>query len=72
VKYLTVWLSFSQGIVLFAHGSGSSRMSPRNRMVAKMLQDMGEWGGALSKITRGWWCACDAAKITVETIGSTS
>lgn len=26
------------GVVLFAHGSGSSRYSPRNRYVAKMLQ----------------------------------
>lgn len=30
-----------QGIVLFAHGSGSSRMSPRNRYVARMLTDAG-------------------------------
>jgi putative phosphoribosyl transferase len=29
----------AQGIVLFAHGSGSSRYSPRNRYVAKALQD---------------------------------
>lgn len=29
------------GIVLFAHGSGSSRNSPRNRFVARFLQDMG-------------------------------
>jgi dienelactone hydrolase len=28
----------SQGIVLFAHGSGSSRWSPRNRHVAAVLQ----------------------------------
>lgn len=27
------------GIVLFAHGSGSSRMSPRNRMVAAFLRE---------------------------------
>ena|SRR5436190_5676587 len=27
----------AQGIVLFAHGSGSSRFSPRNRHVARML-----------------------------------
>lgn len=34
-------LSISQdaeGIVIFAHGSGSSRHSPRNRYVARMLQ----------------------------------
>lgn len=29
------------GVVLFAHGSGSSRHSPRNRMVAKRLNDSG-------------------------------
>lgn len=28
-------------LVLFAHGSGSSRFSPRNRMVAQILQDAG-------------------------------
>ncbi|MGA2183698.1 MAG: dienelactone hydrolase family protein [Bryobacteraceae bacterium] len=31
----------SSGIVLFAHGSGSSRHSPRNRHVADMLQQGG-------------------------------
>lgn len=29
------------GIVLFAHGSGSSRLSPRNRYVAHILQSRG-------------------------------
>lgn len=29
------------GIVLFSHGSGSSRLSPRNNYVAKILQDHG-------------------------------
>jgi dienelactone hydrolase len=29
------------GIVLFAHGSGSSRLSPRNTYVAEILQDSG-------------------------------
>jgi len=29
------------GVVLFAHGSGSSRHSPRNRYVAKVLQEAG-------------------------------
>jgi putative phosphoribosyl transferase len=29
------------GLVLFAHGSGSSRMSPRNRSVARALNDAG-------------------------------
>lgn len=31
----------SSGIVLFAHGSGSSRHSPRNRMVARDFQEAG-------------------------------
>jgi putative phosphoribosyl transferase len=31
----------ARGIVLFAHGSGSSRQSPRNRYVAEMLQNAG-------------------------------
>ena len=31
----------AQGIVLFAHGSGSSRHSPRNRYVARTLQQAG-------------------------------
>ena len=31
----------SEGIVLFAHGSGSSRHSPRNRFVAEQLQGRG-------------------------------
>jgi pimeloyl-ACP methyl ester carboxylesterase len=29
------------GVVLFAHGSGSSRLSPRNRFVAELLQTQG-------------------------------
>ncbi len=35
----------ARGIVLFAHGSGSSRYSPRNRFVAEVLN--GEWLGTL-------------------------
>jgi len=31
----------AQGVVLFAHGSGSSRTSPRNRFVASMLERAG-------------------------------
>ncbi len=31
----------ARGLVLFAHGSGSSRFSPRNRMVAQALQVRG-------------------------------
>lgn len=31
----------ARGIILFAHGSGSSRFSPRNRYVARVLRDAG-------------------------------
>lgn len=31
----------AQGIVLFAHGSGSGRFSPRNQFVARVLNDAG-------------------------------
>jgi len=31
----------AQGVVIFAHGSGSSRYSPRNRYVAQVLQNEG-------------------------------
>jgi putative phosphoribosyl transferase len=31
----------AHGVVLFAHGSGSSRHSPRNRYIAQVLQDAG-------------------------------
>jgi len=31
----------ARGVVLFAHGSGSSRYSPRNRSVARSLNDQG-------------------------------
>ena len=31
----------AQGLVIFAHGSGSSRLSPRNRMVASQLAARG-------------------------------
>ena len=31
----------AKGVVLFAHGSGSGRMSPRNQYVARVLQEAG-------------------------------
>ena len=31
----------ADGVVLFAHGSGSSRLSPRNQFVARAIQDAG-------------------------------
>lgn len=34
-------VSHAQGVVLFAHGSGSSRHSPRNRFVARHLREGG-------------------------------
>ncbi len=47
------------GLVLFAHGSGSSRFSPRNRAVAKTLRDNAGMGtllfeepGALDEVAR--------------------
>src|SRR5919201_1966783 len=33
--------SGASGVVIFAHGSGSGRKSPRNRLVAETLQDAG-------------------------------
>lgn len=33
--------SSAEGIILFAHGGGSSRFSPRNRFVARFLQQQG-------------------------------
>jgi len=39
---LTVpWGAYARGIVAFAHGSGSSRLSPRNRQVASALNEAG-------------------------------
>jgi putative phosphoribosyl transferase len=35
------WPSQASGVVLFAHGSGSSRLSPRNRFVADRLRVAG-------------------------------
>ena len=33
------WPEEARGVVLFAHGSGSSRLSPRNRHVARLLNE---------------------------------
>jgi putative phosphoribosyl transferase len=32
---------YARGLILFAHGSGSSRLSPRNKLVARILRDAG-------------------------------
>ncbi len=46
------------GVVLFAHGSGSSRHSPRNRYVAGVLQRAG-----LATLTSlQFWRTCEATK----------
>jgi putative phosphoribosyl transferase len=37
----------AQGVVVFAHGSGSSRLSPRNREVAAVLSSTGRLGTLL-------------------------
>jgi len=41
------------GLVIFAHGSGSSRLSPRNRQVAAALQSAGCATLLLDLLTRG-------------------
>lgn len=38
---LTAGPALNRGLVIFAHGSGSGRHSPRNRLVAATLQDAG-------------------------------
>jgi dienelactone hydrolase len=43
----------ARGIVLFAHGSGSSRLSPRNKYVAKYLQKQGLGTLLFDLLTRG-------------------
>ena len=42
----------SSGLVIFAHGSGSSRLSPRNRAVARTLNDGGLSTLLLDLLTR--------------------
>ena len=44
--------SDARGLVLFAHGSGSSRHSPRNKFVAQRLQDAGMGTLLLDLLTR--------------------
>jgi dienelactone hydrolase len=43
----------AQGLVVFAHGSGSSRFSPRNRFVARFLQRAGLGTLLLDLLTPG-------------------
>ena len=43
----------ASGVVLFAHGSGSSRFSPRNTYVAEVLQQHGIGTLLFDLLTRG-------------------
>src|SRR5688500_50773 len=40
------------GVVIFAHGSGSSRHSPRNQFVARMLREAGSGTLLFDLLTR--------------------
>ncbi|MGZ4814426.1 MAG: dienelactone hydrolase family protein [Terriglobales bacterium] len=44
---------WARGVVIFAHGSGSSRHSPRNRFVAGVLQDAGLATLLMDLLTQG-------------------
>jgi dienelactone hydrolase len=43
----------AKGIVIFAHGSGSSRLSPRNRAVARTLRERGHGTLLFDLLTEG-------------------
>jgi len=43
----------ARGLVLFAHGSGSSRHSPRNQFVARVLRDAGHGTLLFDLLTQG-------------------
>jgi dienelactone hydrolase len=43
----------ARGLILFAHGSGSSRQSPRNRAVARVLREAGLGTLLIDLLTRG-------------------
>jgi putative phosphoribosyl transferase len=45
--------SVATGLVVFAHGTGSSRFSPRNRLVAQVLRDDGYATLLLDLLTEG-------------------
>jgi pimeloyl-ACP methyl ester carboxylesterase len=49
----------ARGLVIFAHGSGSSRQSPRNRSVAEWLREAG-WGTLLFDLLTPAEAAIDA------------
>lgn len=61
-----------RGAVLFAHGSGSSRLSPRNRFVASVLRNAG-LATLLTDLLTPWEEAADAAtghlRFDIELLG---
>jgi pimeloyl-ACP methyl ester carboxylesterase len=63
----------SRGIVLFAHGSGSGRLSPRNRLVAGIMRDAG-FGTLLFDLLTGAEAAVDERtleyRFDVELLGA--
>lgn len=69
----------AQGIVLFAHGSGSSRFSFRNRYVASMLQQQGLATLLLDLLTakeeeidlRTWQLRFDIGLLAARLVGAT-
>jgi len=69
----------AQGIVLFAHGSGSSRHSPRNRYVASVLQQEGLATLLLDLLTaeeeeidlRTWQLRFDIGLLSARLVGAT-
>jgi hypothetical protein len=52
-------------IVIFAHGSGSNRMSPRNKMVASELQTQGWFFGDVSTAVFGMHCNLQSSHDTL-------
>ncbi|MES2122028.1 MAG: dienelactone hydrolase family protein [Chlamydiota bacterium] len=54
----------AKGIVLFAHGSGSSRFSPRNRYVAQVLQNGGMGTLLIDLLREGEEARFDIALLT--------
>ena len=63
------------GIVVFAHGSGSSRASPRNRLVARVLADAGIATLLFDLLTPAEDCDRDARfdieRLTERLVGAT-
>jgi pimeloyl-ACP methyl ester carboxylesterase len=58
----------ARGVVVFAHGSGSSRNSPRNQQVAARLRDAG-WGTLLFDLLTPREDAIPGARFDIELLG---